>query len=113
MRAQVVNIIIGIWLMVAPAVLNYNDIPADMDYIFGPVIATFAAIAFAECTRSVRLWNIPIGSWLIIQPWILGYEETIAIVNCEITGVLVIIFSLIEGKYNPDKFGGGWISLKK
>lgn len=113
MLAQYANIIIGVWLMLAPYLLKYNGLQADMDHVFGPVIATLAAVAVAECTRQVRLWNIPLGCWLIIQPWILGYDNTSAIINSMIAGILVIIFSLVKGQYSSGNFGGGWSALWK
>lgn len=112
MWAQVINAILGLWLMAAPGIFGFGGTPADNDHIIGPVIATFSIIAWWECTSSIRKLNIPLGAWLLLAPWILGYDVTVATVNDMAVGVLVIGLSLIkrdiEGSY-----GGGWDSLWK
>jgi hypothetical protein len=110
MWAQVINAVIGIWLMAAPQVLGYQGAAADNDHIFGPVIATFGIVAIADCTRNVRLFNVPLGAWLLLAPWILGYESTTSIVNDMVAGLLIMGLALIKGKVNA-RFGGGWSSL--
>lgn len=110
MWAQVINAILGIWLMAAPGIFNYSTNAANNDNIIGPVIATFAITAFWECTRVTRTYNIPLGAWLLLAPWVLGYENTFAIINDMVVGVLVIALSLVKGKIEKT-YGGGWSSL--
>jgi len=112
MWAQVINAVLGIWLMVAPGVFGFPETVADNDHIIGPVIATFAVISFWEATRVVRTYNIPLGAWLLVAPWILGYEVTGAIANDMVVGGLVIMFSLVKGKVEG-RFGGGWSAIWK
>ena len=112
MWAQVINAILGIWLMAAPGIFGFSKTMADNDHIVGPVIATFAIIAFWECTRVVRTYNIPLGAWLLLAPWVLGYDNTIAIVNDMVVGGLVIGFSLVKGKIEQ-RYGGGWSAIWK
>lgn len=110
MWAQILNTLIGLWLMIAPSVLNYNDSGTDSCHIVGPIIVTFAFIAFWEATRVVGKWNIPLGLWFIAAPWVLGYEEILPIANDMICGVLVVAFGLVKGKITGS-YGGGWQSL--
>jgi len=110
MWPRFINIIIGMWLMAAPALLRYGSAATDNGHIIGPVLATFSAIAIWEATRNVRLWNYPLGIWLLIAPWILGYDNTIAIVSDMGSGVLILILSSIRGKVTQ-QFGGGWRAL--
>ncbi len=107
MWAQVINAILGIWLMAAPGVFGFDKPIDDNDHIIGPLIATFAVVAFWECTRVVRTYNIPLGAWLLLAPWVLGYENTLATVNDMGVGLLVIAFSLVKGKIE-NRYGGGW-----
>ncbi|HLU90029.1 MAG TPA: SPW repeat protein [Cyclobacteriaceae bacterium] len=110
MWAQLINTFIGIWLMVAPAVLGYNDAGSDNNHIVGPLVVTFAFVAVWEATRGLRKVNILFGIWLLLAPWVLGYEETGPIVNDMVCGALIIVFSLVKGKVEG-KYGGGWKSL--
>lgn len=112
MWAQVINALLGLWLMVAPAFIGSDKVMADNDHIIGPVIISFAVISWWEATRVVRLYNLPLGAWLILAPWVLGYSDTVAIVNDMAVGALVIGFSLIKGKIE-ENYGGGWSAIWK
>lgn len=110
MWAQVINAIIGIWLMAAPAVFGYGDSAQINDRIIGPVVATFAVVSWWEATRPVRLWNLPLSFWLLVAPWLLGYDATVAIVNDMVAGVLITALALVKGNVE-NRFGGGWSAL--
>jgi len=110
MLAQILNAILGIWVMIAPSIWGFDKIVADNDHITGPIIATFAITAFFECTRPVRRFNILAGFWLLAAPWVLGYNATPAIINDMGVGALVIGFSFVPGNVKSS-FGGGWASL--
>ncbi|MBU1822206.1 MAG: SPW repeat protein [Bacteroidetes bacterium] len=110
MWAQLVNTALGLWLMVAPAVLSYNKIGADNCHITGPLVVSFAFVACWEATRSLRRVNFLAGLWLLAAPWVLGYNETLPIVNDMLVGALVFGFSFVEGKIEGS-FGGGWKAI--
>lgn len=112
MWSQIINAIIGIWLMAAPGILAYDKAGANSCHIVGPVIATFAIIAFWEATNGVRKFNYPLGAWLVIAPWILGYSSTATIVNDMACGILVILFASF-GMKMENTYGGGWKVLWK
>jgi hypothetical protein len=111
MWAQVINAALGLWLMAAPSVFGYGAPAAHNDRIIGPVIATFAIIAWWETTRPVARWNVPLGVWLLVAPWVLGYGTTAAIVNSLVVGLLVAGLAAVRGQYRPERFGGGWAAL--
>ena len=108
--AQIINALLGIWLMASPAMLGYGGTGRINDLIVGPVAATFAIIAFWEVTRVVGKANAALGVWLIIASWVLGYESTIPMINEFVVGVTMVAFAMTRGKAR-DKFGGGWRSL--
>lgn len=110
MWAQVVNAVLGIWLMAAPRLLGYGNPAADNAYIFGPVAATFAIVACWEATRGVRWGNLPVGLWLMAAPWVLGFDTGAAIWNSVTTGTLLVVFSFVRGKVEKH-YGGGWTAL--
>lgn len=110
MWAQIVNTILGLWLMAAPALLGYNQIAADNGHIIGPVIVTFSVVAYWEATRVVGKWNFLLGGWLLLAPWILSYDVQSAYISDMGTGILVIIFASVTGNI-AQKYGGGWNAL--
>ncbi|WP_066839698.1 SPW repeat protein [Rufibacter ruber] len=107
MWAQIINALLGLWLMTAPVMLDSEKTASNNGHIVGPIIVSFAVIAWWESTRVVRLYNLPLGAWLLLAPWVLGYENTPSIVNNLAVGALVIAFSLVRGKVQ-EQFGGGW-----
>ena len=98
--------------MVAPYALGVDKIAANNDHIIGPVIASFAIISFSPCTSVVLKFNLALGVWLLLAPWILSYQDNSAILNDMLTGVFVIVFSLIKVKIKK-RLGGGWQAIWK
>jgi hypothetical protein len=112
MWAQIINTLIGLWIMIAPGIFGFGPAAADNGHIVGPVIVTFSVTAIWEATRNVRKANYPFAVWLLVAPWILDYSSDLAIISDMVCGVLVIIFSSFRGKVEQH-FGGGWTSLWK
>jgi len=114
MWAQVINAILGIWLMAAAAILGYADAKTitNNEHILGPVIASFAIISWWEATRVVRLYNVPLGLWMLLAPWVLGFDNTAATVNSMLVGALVTGLSFVKGKIE-ETYGGGWSAVWK
>lgn len=109
MWAQIINIVIGLLIMTAPALWQFNEAASNNNYIAGPLIITFAITALWEVNRNARWFNIPIGFWLIFSP--LFFNFNIEAVNLNIfTGIAVVVLSLFKGTVQQT-YGGGWRSL--
>lgn len=111
MRAQLAGVAIGIWLMVAPAVLNYAGAAATIDRIIGPIVVAVSWIAASECMRSVRWLKAPCGLTLLIAPMLLEYA-TSSTVNSIVCGLVVTWLSTIRGPLRA-RMGGGWRALAR
>jgi hypothetical protein len=111
--AQIVNALLGVWLMASPGMFGYSGTGRINDLIVGPIVATFAIIAFWEVTRTVGKANVALGAWLVIAPWVLGYEENvIATVNEFVVGITIVALAMTRTKTRA-KLGGSWRSLTK
>ncbi|HEU5147369.1 MAG TPA: vitamin K epoxide reductase [Chryseosolibacter sp.] len=110
MWAQIVMTLLGIWMMVAPAVLGFPKYIADNARIVGPLVASFSLIAIWECTRNVRLFNLPLAVWLFAAPFVLGYGNDTALMNDYIIAILLILLCFVRPT-RVHKFGGGWPSI--
>ncbi|WP_423146039.1 SPW repeat domain-containing protein [Rubrolithibacter danxiaensis] len=110
MWPRVINMLIGLWICMAPSVLKTDKVAADCLHIIGPVVFAVAVIAMSEAVRDIRLINILSGVCLLISPWILRVDSSLVSWNNSLAGILLILFSLIKGKVK-NRFGGGWQSL--
>lgn len=110
MIARIITALIGIWLMVAPDILDYGGAARINERIVGPLIAASAIIAATEATRPVRWAGIPLGAWLLLAPWVLAYPDTLTRIGSMVAGVVVILLTLVRGHVHG-RFGGGWSSL--
>ncbi len=111
MWPQIVTVALGVWLMAAPAALGYSGAVRTAHEIVGPIIATFAWVAAAECTRSVRRANLPLGAWLVVAPLLLDHPSNAA-VNSVVVGIAVVLLARARGTPRT-RFGGGWRSLRQ
>jgi len=109
MWPQLVNVALGLWLMAAPAVLNYGRPASTSDHIVGPLIATFACIALWEATRAMRWINLPLGLWVLAAPWLLD-APLAGRLSSMLTGTAVAGLSCFGGTVRQ-RFGGGWAAL--
>jgi hypothetical protein len=109
MWPRIINIIIGLFLMFAPALWHFDKKASDNHYIVGPLVLTFAITALWEVNRNVRLFNTVAGAWLLFSPLILGLKGTVALIDT-FTGILIILFSIFKGTIKK-RYGGGWRSL--
>jgi hypothetical protein len=110
MWAGIMNILIGLWLMMAPAVFSMNQTTSYNNYIIGPLVITFSIISFWEINRKIIRTNILLGAWLLIALFVLHFTKTIAFFSNGACAVFIILFSCIKGK-GSQNFGGGWKSL--
>jgi hypothetical protein len=105
---QIVIIVIGLWLMASPDVMEYSGPERTNHHILGPLVVSFGVIALSETTRSVRWANAAVGLWLIAAPFALSYNP----LKSSLLGVAIFALSLIEGS-RREQLGGGWTRLWK
>lgn len=109
MWAQIINIIIGLGLMLAPSLLSFDKADSDHFYIVGPLVVTNAIIALWEFNRGMRWFNGLIGAWLLVSPFVLQSKGSVASIAV-VSAILLILFSLFKGS-TKHQYGGGWSSL--
>ena len=99
--ASGINLLLGLWLILAPFVLGYSGIRESLwnDIVIGAIIAILAAIRIFTPLqyRSLSWWNFALGGWLIFAPFLIygagasGPPAQAATWNEVIVGVLVIV----------------------
>lgn len=89
------NVLAGLWLILAPFVLNFEgaEIAQWNHVIVGSAVLVLAAIrAFDPDERESMSWmNVVLGLWMIVSPFLLGYANVNdAQANSLVTGVIIL-----------------------
>lgn len=102
-RGQVItasglDILAGVWLIISPFVLGYQDIrnATSNDVVFGILICLLAAIRFfgAYAAASLSWINAIFGLWILVSPWFLVYYHYPSpLWNNVIFGVAVMVLA--------------------
>lgn len=98
--ASGINVLAGIWLIIAPFILGYaNSTPTTNDIWLGIIVGILALIRIFSNARSTWLSGINVlaGIWLIIAPFVLSYANNTPRVNDIVLGIIVIAFALWSG----------------
>lgn len=105
-----IDILLGIWLVIAPFMLGYSAINGALwnDIISGVLVIIFAAF-IAGRTTSGSQWsswvNLLLGVWLILAPFALGHAAVSAAMwNEIISGIIIIALSAYAAFSTTDNF---------
>ncbi|MGZ3715045.1 MAG: SPW repeat domain-containing protein [Ktedonobacterales bacterium] len=110
MWLQVCNIILGIWLLISPAILGLSPSVVRLDRIAGPVAIFIAVLALRDVTRGARVVNILTGLFLLIAVPVAQGVTTLDLVLNSVSGSLLIIFALPTGAVRQ-RVDGGWRAI--
>lgn len=99
--ASWINVILGIWLIIAPWVLGFAGSSPDAVWnsvIFGIAVLILAILGATTASAAPCWWNIVLGIWLIISPYVLRFDGMPrAEPNTMAFGVIIGILALIAG----------------
>jgi SPW repeat-containing protein len=97
------NVLAGIWLIIAPFVLGYSSgDPYWNDIVFGAIVAVLAAVRALGAYRQVWMsWlNMLIGAWLFASAFWLDQTATAAW-NDVILGIVVFLLGMVAAAATP------------
>lgn len=116
MIPRLVNVLFGMWLMAAPAVLGYStsaSVADEIERTIGPLVVSVAIAAIWPEIRPLRWVNVVLGAVTAVSAltlgWFLDYPSA-AIVNSVVVGAGIVGAGLIRGAIDT-RFGGGWRSV--
>ena len=110
MIARFVAVVAGVWLMFAPAVLDYPG-GGDERPMFGPIGASIAFVAIWEVVRPLRWGTLPVGCWLVLAPLVLTYGDAAPAVSSVAAGAAMAASSFFGGA-TESAFAGGWSEVR-
>jgi len=95
-----VNAVLGLWLLMSPAILQYASGTAQSEDVLlgiGVFVVAIWSIAAAMSTTVPAWINVILGVWIVLAPWILGYSyDGVATTNDLIVGALVVICAFVR-----------------
>jgi hypothetical protein len=100
---------VGLWLMVSPRVLGYEEPASSVSWIVGPIAASIAFLAAFPITRGVRWANVATGLLLASAAAVLDFPVA-ARANAFAAAAALVWFAAAAGTA-PDRYAGGWRSL--
>lgn len=94
--ASGLNVVLGIWLVIAPLVVYFASPAALWNEVIVGVILFALALSRTSATRVTwPSWvNLVLGAWLIIAPFILGGNNTGAIWTQVISGLIIGLLAI-------------------
>jgi hypothetical protein len=95
-RVSWINIVLGIWVIISPFVVQFMHFPAAMwnNVIVGIVIAILAIIRTSVPRQTGWSWvNVILGIWMIISPFALGAMTTAVLWNNIILGIVIALIA--------------------
>ena len=92
--ASGINIVAGLWLIIAPFVLGYSGMSGALwnDVVLGIGVAVLAIVRVGNPLQyeGISWTNFVLGLWLIIAPFVIGYTDTAGLWNDIILGVIIL-----------------------
>lgn len=101
-RISWVNLVVGVWLVVAGLLLPHRSGAAvTEDIMAGSIVALaslWAARAFRPGVSLTASWTVALtGLWILVAPFVLGYDRPRASVfNEVVAGIVVLALGIVN-----------------
>jgi hypothetical protein len=95
--ASWINVLLGIWVIISPFILQFARLPAVMwnNVVIGVVVALLALIRSSLPRQSGwSLANVILGIWMIISPFVLGVMTTTVLWNNIVLGIVIALVAV-------------------
>ena len=95
-RAHVFSLLLGVWMIAAPFILNYSHAAATVnELIIGAGIVGLSYWRLRTPGDTWASWALAgTGLWLVFSPFIFGYSRTATYWNELLFGILLILLML-------------------
>lgn len=108
--ATIAGVVVGTWLMIAPAILDYAGmVLADLHRVAGPVAASLALVSAWEATRALRWPNVLMSAFVAASVVFFDVDRTVLVVTAAAGASLAIATPFARRRRH--QFAGGWWAL--
>lgn len=106
MPFQLTAIILGLWLMISPAILPATSGGASVDRFIGPFVIWVDVLGLRSVTRSFRTLHIISALFLMIAPWLVTNTAPLQW-SSVLTGWALVVLAILRGQVSQ-RAGDGW-----
>ena len=107
---QATAILLGLWLMVSPAILPATSAGASIDRIIGPFVVWVGVLALRSVTRSFRALHIISAVFLLIAPWLVTNTVPLRW-SSVLVGWALVVLAIARGRVSQRVGDGWWAAL--
>lgn len=110
LTASGLNLLAGIWLIIAPWVLGYSGAdPKWNDVVFGALIGILALVRISGPSRGVglSLVNALFGAWVFVAAFVIDSSST-AFWNDFILGIVVFVLAMLSASAGDEAAAPRW-----
>jgi len=110
LTASGLNLLAGIWLIIAPWVLGYSGAdPKWNDVVFGALIGILALVRISRPVRGagLSLVNALFGAWVFVAAFVIDSSST-AFWNDFILGIVVFVLAMLSASAGDEAAAPRW-----
>lgn len=107
---QLCAIIVGLWLIVSPAILPATSAGASVDRIIGPFVVWVGVLGLRSVTRSFRALHLISALFLTIAPWLVTNTVPLRW-SSVLVGWALVVLALARGRVSQRVGDGWWAAL--
>jgi hypothetical protein len=110
LTASGLNLLAGIWLIIAPWVLGYTGAdPKWNDVVFGALVGILALVRISAPSRGagLSLLNALFGAWVFVAAFVIDSSST-AFWNDFILGIVVFVLAMLSASAGDEAAAPRW-----
>src|SRR5262245_35370846 len=104
MSAQVLNVVLGVWLFVSAFLWPHHEAVMPNTWIIGALVVVFSLLSMR--VPELRYFNTALAVWLFISVWAVPDIAAATTWNNAIVAVAVLVTSLIPQRSRPTRTTG-------
>lgn len=107
---DVVNALLGVWVVLSPWALGFQDTRTAMvNAVVVGVALVAAALGAMLVPRAWEEWTeCALGAWLVISPWVLGFDAMRNPMLAAVCSGLVIVVLALWTLWTDKDYSAGW-----